>query len=576
NRMNGTLITSDPDGFSVGVGQSFGNCPQYIQSREVRILDEIERPEAPRPIHKSSSLNPKARTLIKKADTFFIATYYSGGEGEASEGADVSHRGGKPGFVRIEDDRTFVFPDFSGNFHFNTFGNILMNPVAGFLFPDFENGDLLYTTGKAEIIWDGDQLEAFAGAERLLRFKVEEVIFVEGSLPLRFDFQNYSPMLEHTGSWQQAGEIIAAESERNSYLSYDVVDVVSESEEVKSFYLKRSDGKSEADYEPGQFLPIRLDVDGEVLQRTYTISKAPGSDGYRLSIKREADGGRVSNFFHEGVSKGDRLEAMAPRGRFYLDRSSERPLVLISAGVGITPMIAIAEFVRNEGIRTRNFRRTFFIHGARNGRSHAFGRFIRELAAEHDFLSAHFRYSRPDESDRLEHNYDSEGHVDIELLKEVLPFDDYDFYLCGPTSFMAALYEGLQSLGVRDERIHYETFGPATLMKKPMKAAQNLPAEAAAKGPLPVRFEASGLDASWSEESGSLLDLAESIGIETNFACRSGICGTCATKKLRGEVDYLEVPGIDLGEDDVLICSATPRPCGSGEGQAPDCLSLDL
>ena len=125
-----------------------------------------------------------------------------------SQGADVSHRGGKPGFVKVEDDRTFVFPDFSGNNHFNTVGNILLNPKAGYLFVDFEAGDLVYMTGEAEIVWDGEEVQAFAGAERLIRFRAEEVIRVEGSLPLRFKFGEYSPTLGRTGSWPQtAGQL---------------------------------------------------------------------------------------------------------------------------------------------------------------------------------------------------------------------------------------------------------------------------------------------------------------------------------------------------------------------------------
>ena len=131
----------------------------------------------------------------------FIATAFLAGPDTASRGADVSHRGGKPGFVRVEDDRTFVFPDFQGNLQFNTIGNILQNPKAGFLFVDFDNGDLVYMTGQAEIDWDSEEIAAFAGAERLIRFRAEKVIRVEGSLPLRSHFGEYWPLLKRTGSW---------------------------------------------------------------------------------------------------------------------------------------------------------------------------------------------------------------------------------------------------------------------------------------------------------------------------------------------------------------------------------------
>ena len=113
--------------------------------------------------------------------------------------------------VKVEDERSFVFPDFSGNFHFNTVGNILLNPKAGFLFVEFETGDLVYLTGGAEIVWDGGTVEAFRGAQRLIRFSADEVVRVERSLPLRFTFDEYSPLLENTGSWTQAARIVAAE-----------------------------------------------------------------------------------------------------------------------------------------------------------------------------------------------------------------------------------------------------------------------------------------------------------------------------------------------------------------------------
>ena len=145
---------------------------------------------------RSEGFDAKTRALIERADTLFIATAYTDGGDSLNQGADVSHRGGKPGFVKVLDDRTFAFPDFSGNNHFNTVGNIVLNPKAGFLFVDFETRDLVYMTGTAEIVWDGPEVSAFAGAERLIRFHASEVIRVEGSLPLGFTFGDYSPVLE--------------------------------------------------------------------------------------------------------------------------------------------------------------------------------------------------------------------------------------------------------------------------------------------------------------------------------------------------------------------------------------------
>ena len=203
NRLTGRIRSAGPQGISIGISQAFGNCPQYIQTRGVELQPGIDAPQTKRPIIESGKFDDPVRTLIESSDTLFIATAYLEGPDTPAQGADVSHRGGKPGFVRVEDDRTFVFPDFSGNLHFNTIGNILLNPKAGFLFVDFDNGDLVYMTGQAEIVWDGEEVDTFAGAEHLIRFRAEKVIRVEGSLPLRFNFGKYSPMLERTGSWQQ-------------------------------------------------------------------------------------------------------------------------------------------------------------------------------------------------------------------------------------------------------------------------------------------------------------------------------------------------------------------------------------
>ena len=572
NRLTGRIETVRGDGFVVSIRQAFGNCPQYIQTRAVEVVPEDGRPFEEPPISRGNRFDERTRALIERSDTLFIATAFSDLQDDASQGADVSHRGGKPGFVRVEDDRTFVFPDFSGNNHFNTVGNILLNPKAGFLFVDFEAGDLVYMTGAAEIVWEGPQVRAFTGAERLLRFRAEQVIRVEGSLPLRFEFGEYSPMLDHTGSWAQTAETIAADKERNNFVSYEVFDIKPESDTISSFYLRRSDGKAPASYEAGQFLPIRVTIPGqdERATRTYTVSDAPNADYYRLSIKREGGDALVSNFLHDQATAGFHLEAMAPRGKFVLDQSSDRPVVLVSGGVGITPMIAMTNFIINEGLRTRNFRRTFFIHGARNGQVHAFGDHIRDLANQHDALTAHIRYSHPTETDRLGETHDSEGHVDIELLKSVLPFDDYDFYFCGPPPFMQSLYDGLTGLGVRDERIHYESFGPATVLKHDAKP-KTLPAQGEpVDGPVPVHFAGSDIEVEWSPDKGTLLDLAEAAGLNPDFSCRSGICGTCATRIKCGTVDYLEEPSAPHGDDEVLICCATPRSAAGEESCGED------
>jgi uncharacterized protein len=199
NRLNGTVTATHADGFDVQVGQSFGNCPQYIQARMFELGEYNST--IPKPVYQVKALGEVEQGMIAEADTFFITTAYQEESAGAARGVDVSHRGGKSGFLRIDDEQTLTVPDFSGNCHFNTFGNLELNPHAGLLFVDFDQGNLLYLTGTAEVIWEGDEISAYEGAERLLRFRLNYGYRVEGSLPLRWSEPEFSPFLARTGSW---------------------------------------------------------------------------------------------------------------------------------------------------------------------------------------------------------------------------------------------------------------------------------------------------------------------------------------------------------------------------------------
>ena len=199
NRVNGVVSAISPEGFDVQVSQTFGNCPKYIQARQFdfQSFDGAET----KPIHTLKSLGEGDRSMIAAADTFFIATAYLDESAGIAKGVDVSHRGGQKGFVRLDGD-TLTVPDFAGNCYFNTLGNIEVNPRAGLLFIDFEDGGLLYLTGRAEVIWDGHpEIALYPGAERLFKFYVEQGIRSEGSLPLSWSNPEYSPFLDKTGAW---------------------------------------------------------------------------------------------------------------------------------------------------------------------------------------------------------------------------------------------------------------------------------------------------------------------------------------------------------------------------------------
>lgn len=320
----------------------------------------------------------------------------------------------------------------------------------------------------------------------------------------------------------------------------------------RSFHLELADGGGLASYQAGQFLPIRLTLPGraEPLLRTYTLPDAPNGQSYRISVKREGRGG-ASDWLHDHAAVGTVIEAMAPRGTFTFTAEARRPAVLISAGIGITPMIAMLNsLLVNEG-RTRHHAPLYFC----NSRHQAFAGHLRQKTAKHANLTLHVRYSRPAEDDERGRTHDSEGVVDIALLKQVLPFDDYEFYLCGPPPFMQSLYDGLTGLGVRDRRIHFESFGPASVRRLTQAERRDGGGEAVA-----VTFARSNRTALWRPGAGSLLDVAEEAGLAPLHSCRSGVCGTCATRVLAGSVDYAEAPVHDMAPGEALICCATPHP----------------
>ena len=584
NRMTGRLTTISDDGFEIKIDHAFGNCPQYIQSRNFEFLPAVDTLGETRSIQDLKSLDDRAQEIISNSDNFYIATHYAEDPEDPSHGTDISHLGGKPGFVRIEDDHTLIFPDFAGNNHFNTIGNLVMNPLAGILFIDFESGDLLFLTCKAKIIWDSDELHAFDGAKRLVRFALDEGMLIKSGIPIRWNFLQYSPSLEKTGSWKEVAETITERKEGNVYRNYRGVRTVPESKIITSFYLKQEEGNDLHCHKAGQFLPIEIQPPGldRLIQRTYSISNAPNGSYYRLSIKREPPArpdwppGVSSNYFHDHVKSGSTIRAMSPRGKLMLEESSSKPVVLISGGVGATPMISMLEQLANDRAGCGCNRQVWFIHSARNSEVHAFGEYVRSLEKDWPSLNVHIRYSSPLESDVSGKDYDSAGRVDIDLLKSLLSFNDYEFYLCGPGPFMESLYEGLKSLNIADDRIHYEFFGPgAALHKEQPSGFESLVKPVGGRAPVPVRFARSGIEATWDPTKGSLLDLAESEGLQPAYSCRSGICQTCATKVVQGEVEYLEPPMVSPGEKTALICCSCPRSNVKENGDAT-CPVLDL
>ncbi|MCA1500152.1 pyridoxamine 5'-phosphate oxidase family protein [Bradyrhizobium sp. NBAIM14] len=563
NRVNGILRATAGEPLGFDVDQSFGNCPQYIQLRDYRFVRNPTE-HFGGIVEESAELDAFDRDMIQAADTFFVASYI---EREDRRQVDVSHRGGKAGFVRINDDGTLTIPDFNGNYFFATLGNIMMNGKAGLAFVDFETGDVLQLAGDAKVILDSPEIAAFQGAERLWSFRARKVIRRRNAIALRWTFQRggWSPASLMTGDWEAAADRLRAIELAARWRPFRVTKVVDESTSIRSFYLQPDDGAGGLPpYRAGQHLPIRIRLshtDKPVI-RTYTLSVAPSEGVYRISVKRS---GTVSNYLHDAIRLGDLIEARAPDGHFTIDSGQKRPAVLIAGGIGITPMLAMLRHVVYEGLRTRKSRRTVLFQAAHSKRDLPFGKEIDELMKSSGGSARVVRVLSDIEGAEEGVDYDASGRVDIGLLSRFLPFDDYDFYLCGPPQFTQSLYDGLRRLNVADNRIHAEAFGPSSLTRSRDADAVVVERPPPSTQPVPVVFTKSLKEARWTPKSGTLLELAETRGLSPDFSCRTGTCGTCKTKLSRGTITYVKEPTATVARDEVLICCAVPAQPGGDE-----------
>jgi uncharacterized protein len=553
NRINGHVRAMTTGGFAVTVDQSFGNCPQYIQLRQFHSVPLAD--PSTRVAQHFSGLDDAAKAMIAGADTFFVASYVDV-DGERS--VDVSHRGGQSGFVHVEGN-CLTIPDFAGNLHFNTLGNLLLNPRAGLLFIDFNTGDLLQLSGRTEILLEGPQVEAFQGAERLWTIDVEQVVRRPAALALRWRFDGVSPTSLLTGTWAQAEARLQAKALGDQWRPLRVARIEAQSHNIRSIYLEPADGAGLPLFQAGQHLPLRFNIDGDVHIRTYSLSSAPSDDFFRISVKRD---GRVSMHLHEQIRVGDLLEARAPQGHFTVAPHERRPLVLLAAGVGITPLLSMLREVVYQGLRTRRIRPTWLIQSSRTLADQPFRRELDRLLEDAgDAVRVVRLLSQPEAEAVQGEDFDLSGRIDVALLKDLLTVEDYDqldFVVCGPGSFTQALYDGLRELDIRDSQIHAETFGPSTLRRRPDPDAVVIDQPPAATTSVPVVFQRSAKEARWNPEGGSLLELAESRGLRPEFSCRGGSCGTCKTRLVSGQVHYPLPPAEVPDEGQVLICCAIP------------------
>jgi ferredoxin-NADP reductase/predicted pyridoxine 5'-phosphate oxidase superfamily flavin-nucleotide-binding protein len=429
NRINGRVRVGEDDRLIFDVDQSFGNCPQYIREREwTRIENHTAGSN-----ELFESLTAEQRDWIVRADTFFIASGYIGDGDSPAFGMDASHRGGEPGFVQVIDDKRIRFPDFAGNNHYNTLGNIVRNPKVGFLFVDFPTGSLLHLTGRASIDWESEAVAKIPGARRIVTFEIDEIRERRSAVPLR---------------WEESADFVR---------SLRLVEKVRESEEITSFVFEARDGAPLPMFEAGQYLPIELEVPGieGPVSRTYSLSGPPSTERYRISVNREPKG-IASRHLHDRVAVGAIIDARHPAGEDLMLPCAQCPVALISAGVGITPMMSLLHELAEEG----GERPVWFIHGTRDGARHVLSKETSDLAARRPSISLHVAYSSPGDDDTLGKDFDSEGRIDGQLVTALVDAPDAHYLLCGPTGFMAGIQDALERNGVPPENIHTESFGP--------------------------------------------------------------------------------------------------------------------
>jgi ferredoxin-NADP reductase/MOSC domain-containing protein YiiM len=337
-----------------------------------------------------------------------------------------------------------------------------------------------------------------------------------------------------------------------------VTDKRRESSVVTSLTLEPSDGRPLIAAAPGQFIVLRLKPSPEApaLLRSYSLSGEPSDARWRVSVKREPNGA-AGAYIEDGLKVGDVIDVSAPRGAFTLTQG-DGPLVLLSAGIGSTPVLAMLHALAAVGSR----RDVWWVHGARNGAEHAFAAEARALLESLPRGHSHVCYSAAAPQDREGVDFDCVGRLSARVLQDLGAPREADVYLCGPAAFMSALTADLMSWGVAAERLHSENFGSGPSLTPGVIAAParppHLPDRAAGVGSM-VSFARSNLALRWDPAFQSLLELAEACDVPVRWACRTGVCHNCETGLIAGAVDYFVEPLTPPAEGDLLICCSRPR-----------------
>jgi ferredoxin-NADP reductase/MOSC domain-containing protein YiiM len=351
----------------------------------------------------------------------------------------------------------------------------------------------------------------------------------------------------------------AARAAPSGFARMKVVRIDRETDDVLSFQLQAEDGRALQPPQPGQFVVLRFAPDPErgPIVRSYSLSAEPSTASYRISVKREPEG-VAGAYLHGRVRPGDVLDVGAPRGSFVL-QGGAGPVALLSAGIGVTPVLAMLHALAASGVD----RDVWWLHGARNGQSHAFAGEARALVARLRRGRSHVAYSRPNAEDEAGRDFDSVGHLGPALLERLGVPRDADFYFCGPTSFMGAITACLAEWGVPADRSHSEMFEGSPSMTPGIVGAQHRPPHAPEGAPCAgprVSFARSGVATRWDPARRlTLLELAEACDVPVRWSCRTGVCHSCESGLVAGAVRYDPEPLDPPAEGNLLVCCARPE-----------------
>jgi ferredoxin-NADP reductase len=341
----------------------------------------------------------------------------------------------------------------------------------------------------------------------------------------------------------------------NGWRPFRVAAIVDEAANVKSFYFTPEDGRPLSPFAPGQYLTFRLPLSNSdvPIVRCYSLSDRPRQDYYRATIKRidapldrpNAAPGRGSNYFHRNVHVGDVLDVRAPAGTFLLDPLATEPIVLIGAGIGVTPLVSMLEAIAQTGQK----RDVHVLFGFRNGAEHPFKDRVAAIAAENPHIRVRVSYSAPLAADVQYRDYNHRGHVTLDHVRKVLPSSNFRFYVCGPASLMESLVPALWEWGVPESHVYFEAFGPASL-RSASHPEKTQPCE--------VRFERTGRTATWDGSLASILEFGEAAGVTMPSGCRAGSCGECLAAVRSGSTTTVKQPGISVPTGHCLTCISVP------------------